>query len=60
VLQRRHRCRELLQAREGQHAHFGLLEGYGLAAVMLRSDAVHPDDVAQHVVAGDLLVAFLG
>ena len=54
------RARQVLQPLERQHADLGVLERDRLAAVAVGADAVHADDVAEHVVAGDLLAAVLG
>jgi hypothetical protein len=60
VLQRRHVPRELFDAVERQRADLGILEGDRLAAVPVAADAVEPDDVTEHVVAGHLFAPVLG
>ena len=60
VLQRRDVARQFLDARERDHAHFGVLEGDRLAAVAVVAHAVEAQEIAGHVVARDLLAAVVG
>ncbi len=56
VLQRFHVASEILQAIEWQDTNFGVLQRDRFAVVAFGCDAIHADDVAQHVITGDLLV----
>ena len=60
VLQRGNGARKLLEAVEGDRADFGVLERDGFAAVPVGADAVQAEEVAEHVIAGDLLAPVLG
>jgi hypothetical protein len=48
---------ECLQPMERQHAHLGVFERHRLALIAIGADAVDSDDLASHVVAGNLVVA---
>ena len=51
---------QFFQAIEGQHAYLRVFERNRVAPMAVAGDAVEPDDVTGHVVAGDLFAPILG
>jgi hypothetical protein len=60
VLQGRDLAGQVLQLVEGHDADLGVLQGHGIAGVVVVDDAVQADDLAGHLEARDLVAAVLG
>jgi hypothetical protein len=60
ALQRRHLTGDLLQFGKRDHADFAVFQRDGVTIVRFRADAVHAENFASHLKAGDLMTAVGG